>query len=392
MPSRRQFLGTLLAASGRFPLDATAMQRLLDAGGCGGPVPDGQLLGTLPLTGDRPRDTPFGSPVGGPGLDTRQFTDLSLVAPDRMLTPSGEVFIRTATPPQAEGLRREWSITIHGRFNSTGVTADELRRMSRPMGTHLIECAGNSDPDNFGLMSVAEWDGVPLADLYPSLRPDYDDYGILVTGLDDDTQVARSSAPGASWVLPLDGLKDRGPFLATRMNGAPLPPDHGAPVRLVVPGWYGCAWIKWVRTLELVKADALVTTQMAEFASRTHQGGRPLEVTEYQPPVIDLAATPIRVERWRVGRRIEHRVVGLVWGGTAPVSTLQIRFGSRDPWHDVQICASPHGHRAWSLWTYAWKPEASGTYNISLRTTDPGVRTRRLDMFFYARRVRIDEA
>lgn len=392
MPSRRQFLGTLLAASGGLTFDPLSQQRLLEAEACALPMPGGQLLGTLPLTGDRPKDTPFGSAVGGPGLDTRLFTDLSLVAPDRMQTPSGEVFVRTAVPPQADALLREWSITIHGRFNSTGVTAEELRRMSRPMGTHLIECAGNNDPNNFGLMSVADWDGVPLADLYPSLRPDYDDYGVLVAGLDDDTQVARTSAPGASWILPLDGLKALGPFLATRMNGAPLPPEHGAPVRLVVPGWYGCAWIKWVRSIELVKADALVTSQMAEFASRTHQGGRPMEVTEYQAPVIDVAATPIRVERWRIGRRLEHRIVGLVWGGSAPVETLQIRCGAREPWRDVHLCAPANGHRAWSLWSARWMPDGPGTYNISLRTQDPGVRTRRLDVFFYARRVRIDEA
>lgn len=117
-----------------------------------------------------------------------------------------------------------------------------------------------------------------------------------------------------------------------------------------------------------------------------------MEVTEYQAPVIDVAATPIRVERWRIGRRLEHRIVGLVWGGSAPVKTLQIRCGVREPWRDVQLCAPANGHRAWSLWSARWLPDGPGTYNISLRTQDPGVRTRRLDMFFYARRVRIDEA
>ena len=259
------------------------------------------------------------------------------------------------------------------------------------MGPHVIECAGNNDPNNFGLLSLAEWEGVALTDLLPSLRPDYDDYGILVTGLDDETQVARSSVPGASWILPLDGLTELGPFLATRMNGLPLTPDHGAPVRLVVPGWYGCSWIKWVRSLELVKRDALVTYQMAEFASRTHQDGKPVDVTEYAPPVIDLAATPIRVEQWRVGRRTEYRVVGLAWGGRTAEPALEIRCHSRDPWHPVQRCSPGAGPHAWTLWSYRWRPEAPGPYSLSLRSPVAGQRQRRLDMFFYTRRVQIEQ-
>ena len=390
MLSRRQFLGSTLLYCGHLAAPAAALAaRLADE--CLAPLPGGQMVGVLPLTADRPRPTTFGTPLGGPGLDTRQFTDLSAVQLDRLVTPLSEVFVRTAAPPDLATHLREWSVTIHGRFNSTGVTAEELRRMSRPMGPHVIECAGNNDPNNFGLLSLAEWEGVALTDLLPSLRPDYDDYGILVTGLDDETQVARSSVPGASWILPLDGLTELGPFLATRMNGLPLTPDHGAPVRLVVPGWYGCSWIKWVRSLELVKRDALVTYQMAEFASRTHQDGKPVDVTEYAPPVIDLAATPIRVEQWRVGRRTEYRVVGLVWGGRTAEPALEIRCHSRDPWHPVQRCGPGAGPHAWTLWSYRWRPEAPGPYSLSLRSPAAGQRQRRLDMFFYTRRVQIEQ-
>jgi DMSO/TMAO reductase YedYZ molybdopterin-dependent catalytic subunit len=390
MLSRRHLLGAGLLLCRELTRPAAALAaRLADT--CLEPIPGGQLVGLRPLTADRPRATEFGLPLGGPGLDTRQFTDLSKVQLDRMLTPTPEVFVRTAAPPGLEQRQREWSVTIHGRFNSTGVTAEELRRMSRPMGAHVIECAGNNDPNNFGLLSLAEWEGVALADLMPSLRPDYDDYGILVTGLDDETQVARSSVPGASWILPLDGLAELGPFLATRMNGAPLTPDHGAPVRLVVPGWYGCAWIKWVQSLELVKRDALVTYQMAEFASRTHQTGRPIEVTDYAAPVIDVAATPIRVEHWRVGRRTEYRVVGLTWGGPAARPSLEIRSHSRDTWHPVHLCGHAPPPRGWDVWSYRWRPEWPGPYSLSLRAPAANQRQRRLEMFFYTRRVQIDE-
>ena len=209
------------------------------------------------------------------------------------------------------------------------------------MGAHLIECAGNTDPNNFGLMSVADWSGVPLATVVQRLQPSSKDYGVLVSGLDDEAQTARSSVIGASWILPLADLPRLGAFLATGMNGAPLPLAHGAPVRLVVPGWYGCAWMKWVREIRLVGPDETVTSQMAEFAGRTHQDGRPLLARDYEAPVIDLAATPIRVERRRLNNAIHYRIVGIVWGGQTPARALQIRFGSRDAWKPLELCPAP---------------------------------------------------
>jgi hypothetical protein len=67
-----------------------------------------------------------------------------------------------------------------------------------------------------------------------------------------------------------------------------------------------------------------------------------------------------------------------------------IRFGSRDPWKPLRVCPPPATHTMWSLWTYRWKPAEPGTYSISLKAADPSIRTRRLDMYFYTRRVRID--
>ena len=99
------------------------------------------------------------------------------------------------------------------------------------------------------------------------------------------------------------------------MNGEPLPLDHGRPVRLAVPGWYGCAWIKWVNEIRLVGADEPATSQMKEFAGRTHQTARHDLARDYIAPEIETAAVPIRVERRRTAAGIEYRMVGIVWGG-----------------------------------------------------------------------------
>jgi DMSO/TMAO reductase YedYZ molybdopterin-dependent catalytic subunit len=352
-------------------IDALAAQSCADA-------PLGELLDTVPLHGDTARATPFGQILGGPGLDARRFTDLSRLHADRLVTPTAEMFLRTAAPAALD-LSAPWPLPIEG-----------WQRNARPMGAHLIECSGNTDPDNFGLMSVCEWDGVPLTDVLGTLPPTTAATAVLVSGLDDPDS-SRSSRAGASWVFPLDAVKQTGAFLAFRLNGAPLPRDHGAPMRLVVPGWYGCTWIKWVNDIRLVGPDEPLTSQMIEFSLRTHQRALPPLARDYEPPVIDLAAMPIRVEKRRVDGRLEYRVVGIVWGGDTPVTHLQIRFRAGDTPVQFALCPPPRTHRAWSLWDYRWRPSSPGLYSIALTAADPAIRTRRLDVSFYVRRVLITD-
>jgi DMSO/TMAO reductase YedYZ molybdopterin-dependent catalytic subunit len=365
---------------------AARIEQLL-AQSCDG-APLGDLLGTVPLHGDRPRATPFGEIIGGPGLDARLFTDLSTLQPDRLITPSAEVFIRTAAPAAARVTSTGWSIALDGLKTTERLALPTLLERSRPMGAHLIECSGNADPDNFGLMSVAEWDGVPLVEIVERLGLT-GSAGVIVSGL-DETAPSRSSAAGASWVFSRDELRARGAFLAVGMNGAPLTADHGAPVRLVVPGWYGCSWIKWVNSLRSARDDEPTTSQMMEFSLRTHQGGVPALARDYAAPEIDLAATPIRVEQRRVAGRIEYRIVGIVWGGTKPVDRLAIRFTAGEAPQPFTVCPAPKSTEIWSLWEYRWRPTSPGVYSIALRAVDPSIRTRRLDVSYYVRRVVID--
>ena len=180
------------------------------------------------------------------------------------------------------------------------------------MGAHLLECSGNNNPANFGLMSVAEWDGVPLLDVVDTLRPSPQATAVMVSGVDPD-QPSATSIPGASWIFPLSTLDSLGAFLAVRVNGEPLPLDHGRPVRLVVPGWYGCSWIKWVAEIRLVDASEPATSQMREFAGRTHQTAVHDLAAAYAPPAIQTAATPIRVEKRQGPDGLEYNIVGIVW-------------------------------------------------------------------------------
>jgi DMSO/TMAO reductase YedYZ molybdopterin-dependent catalytic subunit len=333
---------------------------------------------------------PFGTLLGS-GLDARQFTELSTLSDDTLATPNHRFFIRTSFS-DANARPGPWTIRLAGSTQRpVDVPLDSLASLVRPMGTCLIECAGNVDPANFGLMSSADWSGIPIGALLDRAQPRSGSWRVKVTGVDDEKRASRTSVPGASWIFSRDDLERAGAFLATAMNGAELPRDHGFPARLIVPGWYGCACIKWVSQIDLVADDAQPTMQMREFAARTHQNGMPALAREFEPAVIDTAAMAVRVEQWIADGRVTYRVVGIMWGGSTPTNALAIRFKHNQPFVPVSRCPLAASTHTWSMWSHVWRPESPGRYQIVLRVDDPAIRTRRLDVFFYIREVDIDE-
>jgi DMSO/TMAO reductase YedYZ molybdopterin-dependent catalytic subunit len=214
---------------------------------------------------------------------------------------------------------------------------------------------------------------------------------ILVSGFDQFSKTSANSTAGASWIFSFQDLTDTGAFLATEMNGAPLPPDHGAPVRLLVPGWYGCTCIKWVNEIVLVNDDEPATSQMTEFAARTMQDGQPALARDFKPAFIDQTAMPVRIEKWSLGGQIVYRVAGLMWGGDRVTDALAIRFNPDQPYEHVTLCPKPSTNATWTWWTHTWRPRAPGQYVMRLHVDDPSIRTRRLDSGFYDRTVAIDQ-
>jgi DMSO/TMAO reductase YedYZ molybdopterin-dependent catalytic subunit len=364
---------------------------------------DGErVLGTVPFV-DEPA-FPLETSIGA-GLGQRRALDLSTLTPDGLVISPERFFVRTGCPDRLPPAAT-WAVRAHGLLlRPMDLKVEDLRREAVAQGVHLIECSGNSRGARFGLIGAARWTGVPWTGVIERLRPQARATQVLVSGFDEHSVVDPGSVPGASWIFRLDRIRDTGAFLATEMDGRPLTPDHGFPVRLVVPGWYGCTAIKWVNEIALLDDAAPATDQMHEYAGRTLQDpvgprdptliragrrpeGPPL-AKDFQPATVDPVALPIRVERLAAGDgSASYRVVGLLWGGLALPRGLRIRFNADMPFAPVEEI-TPADARTWTLWSHRFASPKPGRYRIEVAVADPGVRTRRLDSGYYTREIEI---
>jgi hypothetical protein len=174
------------------------------------------------------------------------------------------------------------------------------------------------------------------------------------------------------------------------MNGEPLPKDQGAPVRLVVPGWYGCTEAKWVNEIKFVDDNQPATLQMREFAARTFQPMHfefteslgPEQARDYRPATIDQAALPVRVEAWKLDGKLAYRVIGITWGGPRRTDKLMIRFlrGHFPKFQPVHFCKTTTSNREYGIWCHHWQPTHPGSYWIEMRLGERGIPSRKMSL------------
>src|SRR5919108_391043 len=262
------------------------------------PFSGGKQLGTVDFLNEPP--VPLEVPQGSE-LDGRQYTDLSTLEATDAVIPAEKFYIRTRASELLPDSAM-WQVKLGGLVErQVRLAIASLEKTARPIGAHLMDCAGNVRQAHFGLLSVGTWAGIPIAEILDGAKPKQTGASVLISGFDRYTHPSQTSVPGASWIFTREQLEKAGAFLATELNSQPLARDHGAPVRLVVPGWYGCTCIKWVNEIMFVGEDAESTSQMREYAGRTAQKGLPELAKDFQPAAIEQAAMPIRIEKWSIG-------------------------------------------------------------------------------------------
>jgi DMSO/TMAO reductase YedYZ molybdopterin-dependent catalytic subunit len=154
-------------------------------------------------------------------------------------------------------------------------------------------------------------------------------------------------------------------LIATKMNGVRIPPSHGAPARLVVPGWYAMASVKWVRRITVLTTPFDGYFQAVKYVYRPEAGlpGGVSPVTEVR--VKSLLTEPSAGTRLPIGKIA--RIRGKAWSGSGPVVRVDVDVGSG--WVAAALSAGSGPHE-WLEWEYAWRPETAGTIGVRVRATD----------------------
>jgi DMSO/TMAO reductase YedYZ molybdopterin-dependent catalytic subunit len=248
----------------------------------------------------------------------------------------------------------------------TAFTAHEL--------TVTMECAGNDrlgmrpvpagEPWSSGAVSTALWRGVRFADVLERAGVSPSTCEIVVHGADQgERRDAETPAPVPfARSLPVDVAMHPDTLLATQVNGTALPPAHGAPVRLVVPGWYGMANVKWVTRLE-----AVTTPFAGYFQSRRYVYDEPagvMPVTRMR--VKSLISAPLDQSVLAPGP-LEIR--GWAWSGTGRVVQVEVATGDANSWQPATL-GVPAGPHAWTPWRYVWEHPPAGRVTLQARATD----------------------
>lgn len=276
------------------------------------------------------------------------------------LVPNDRFFVRNAdATPRIDAAR--WRLRVEGSVAQPyEIGYEELRELPRVTLVRAIECAGNGrsffeslgrhgaegTPWRLGGIGVAEWTGVPLRALLERARPSRGARWVLAVGGD---------AKAVSRPLPLAKALEEDTVVAYAMNGEPLPPDHGFPARLVVPGWAGIAHIKWLVRLELAAAMPRTYWNTEQYVI----DGEPLAAQNVKS-ALELPS-PARL---RAGRQ---RLAGRAWSGGAAIARVEYRVDDA-PYREARLFGE-NVPRAWVRFDFEWEATA-GEHAIRLRGTD----------------------
>jgi DMSO/TMAO reductase YedYZ molybdopterin-dependent catalytic subunit len=258
-------------------------------------------------------------------------------------------------------------------------TLRDLQNMRSSTLVATLECAGNgrslferpTEGEKWGLgaVSTAEWTGVPLLEILDraGVRPEVKD--VLFRGADGGPVDGRSNGMRFERSLCRD---DAGAdvLLAYAMNGEPLPVEHGYPLRLIVPGWYAVASVKWLTDIELIDRTFTGHYQGDKYRYEWERDGHPVSEPVTLQRVRALITEPSADAEVRPG---ELAIRGVAWSGAAPIARVEVSVNGSG-WQDARLVSQRHRY-SWQWWELLTRVEASEQLVIRARATDLAGRT-----------------
>jgi DMSO/TMAO reductase YedYZ molybdopterin-dependent catalytic subunit len=272
-----------------------------------------------------------------------------------------------------------WRLEVGGRVGrALSLSLSDLLAMPAVTRPVTMECAGNgrallaprplSQPWLTEAVGTGEWTGVPLRAVLDEAGLGDDVIELLFTGLDRGIEGEVEQVYERS--LPVGEALGDDALLAYELNGEPLPPQHGFPLRLVIAGWYGMAHVKWLAAITALTQPFAGYQQAVGYRMYDAEGVAGEPVTRILPRSLTIPpGVPDFLTRDRILDAGPCRLEGRAWSGWAPIERVEVSVDGGEEWEDAQLGPSL-GERAWRGWSHAWDASAPGEYVISSRATD----------------------
>jgi DMSO/TMAO reductase YedYZ molybdopterin-dependent catalytic subunit len=301
------------------------------------------------------------------------------------LTPTESFYVRTHFPiPSID--RDAWWLRVEGDVeNPFAINYEELITLESRTIPATLECAGNNrnflEPKvkgvqwGLGAVGTAEWTGVPLSILLDRAGVKANACHVILEGADGGMLEDPKSPPGAlKFARSITLEKARADvLLAYKMNGSDLPPQHGFPVRAIVPGWYAMASIKWLQRIIVTDQPFTGYYQTIDYAywKRRAEVAELTPLTEMQ--IKAQIAKPAQGET--VPANSSVRVHGAAWTSDGEITKVELSTDGGSTWNDTNLLGQAKPN-AWQLWEFNWQTTAAaGKQTLVARATDSLGRT-----------------
>jgi DMSO/TMAO reductase YedYZ molybdopterin-dependent catalytic subunit len=287
--------------------------------------------------------------------------------------------------PQVDPATYELPVTGRVR-NPLKLTLEDIRARPKVTVPVMMECGGNgrahlsprpvSAPWYDEAVGCAEWTGTPLRPILEEAGLLDDAVEILFSGYDRGLDQGVEHAYERSLTVE-DALRDE-VFLAYEMNGVPLTPQHGSPLRLVVPDWYGMASVKWLKEIRAIEEPFEGVQQVLTYNYRQSEEDPGTPVTRKYPHALmvppgipDFLTRKRHVEAGRI------TIEGRAWSGFGPVERVEFSADGGGTWYDADLgdAVGPYG---WTSWGSEWDARP-GEHELCARATDASGKTQPVD-------------
>jgi DMSO/TMAO reductase YedYZ molybdopterin-dependent catalytic subunit len=305
------------------------------------------------------------------------------------ITPTKSFYVRTHFPIPAID-KDAWWLRVEGEVEKPfAINYEQLLKLESLTLPVTLECAGNNR--NFlkpkvkgvqwglGAVGTAEWTGVPLSILLDRAGVKTSACEVILEGADHGTVEDPKSPSGVlrfARSIPL-AKATSDVLLAYKMSGVDLPPQHGFPLRAVVPGWYAMASIKWLQRIIVTHRPFNGYYQTLDYAFWKRRG----DIAELAPltemQVKAEIARPVQGET--ISANFNMRVHGAAWASDGEITKVELSTDGASTWKETTLVGESKPN-AWRLWEFEWKtPSTSGKQTLVARATDSRGRTQPIE-------------